>query len=83
MMTTMALSRREVPAGLAGLRAGVLVHSGSLQTNITTQIVLRTDFPFGNSSGIDRGLQGRGFTGDEIRGIDRGNAVRILPKDNT
>lgn len=44
-----------------------------------TQIVFGTDFPFGNSAGIARGLQSCGFTVDELRGIDRDNALRILP----
>jgi len=49
----------------------------------TTQIVFGTDFPFGNSAGIARGLQNCGFTADELRGIDRENALRILPKFRT
>ena len=46
----------------------------------TTQIVFGTDFPFGNSAGTGRGLQSCGFTADELRGIDRDNALRILPR---
>jgi predicted TIM-barrel fold metal-dependent hydrolase len=46
----------------------------------TTQIVFGTDFPFGNSAGTGRGLQTCGFTADELRGIDRDNALRILPR---
>ena len=45
-----------------------------------TQIVFGTDFPFGNSAGTARGLESCGFTADELRGIDRDNALRILPK---
>ncbi len=46
----------------------------------TSQIVFGTDFPFGSSANIAAGLQNCGFTADELRGIDRGNAARILPK---
>jgi 6-methylsalicylate decarboxylase len=46
----------------------------------TTQIVFGTDFPFGQSAGTAQGLQKCGFTADELLGIDRENALRILPK---
>jgi 6-methylsalicylate decarboxylase len=45
-----------------------------------SQIVFGTDFPFGNSAGTARGLETCGFTAEELRGIDRENAVRMLPK---
>ncbi|PWU07179.1 MAG: amidohydrolase [Terriglobia bacterium] len=45
-----------------------------------TQIVFGTDFPFGRSAGTAQGLQQCGFTPQELRGIDRENALRILPK---
>ena len=46
----------------------------------TSQIVFGTDFPFGSSSTIAAGLQDCGFTPGELRAIDRGNAIKILPK---
>ena len=46
----------------------------------TSQIVFGTDFPFGSSSNIAAGLQTCGFTAEELRGIDRVSAVKILPK---
>ena len=45
-----------------------------------SQIVFGTDFPFGQSAAIAQGLQKCGFTAEELRGIDRENAVRMLPK---
>ena len=45
-----------------------------------TQIVFGTDFPFGNAAGIARGLQNCGFTAQELRGIDRDNALRLVPR---
>jgi len=48
-----------------------------------TQIVFGTDFPFGNSAGTARGLETCGFTPDELRGIDRENALRLVPKFRT
>jgi len=46
----------------------------------TSQIVFGTDFPFGSSFNTAAGLQNCGFTAEELRSIDRGNAINILPK---
>jgi predicted TIM-barrel fold metal-dependent hydrolase len=46
----------------------------------TSQIVFGTDHPFGNSSNIAAALQKVGLTADELRGIDRDNAVRMMRK---
>ena len=48
-----------------------------------SQIVFGTDYPFGGQAGpkgIADGLLTCGFTQAELRGIDRENAARILPK---
>jgi predicted TIM-barrel fold metal-dependent hydrolase len=45
-----------------------------------SQIVFGTDFPFGQSAAIGQGMQKCGFTAEELRGIDRENALRMLPK---
>jgi predicted TIM-barrel fold metal-dependent hydrolase len=46
-----------------------------------SQIMFGTDFPFGRSSGIAAGIVESGvFTPDELKLIDRGNAIKILPK---
>jgi 6-methylsalicylate decarboxylase len=44
-----------------------------------SQIMFGTDFPWGDPSRIAAGLKGCGFTEDELRAIDRENAVRLLP----
>ncbi len=49
----------------------------------TSQIVFGTDFPFGSAARIAEGLQTCGLTADELRAIDRENALRILPKFKT
>ena len=52
----------------------------------SSQIVLGSDYPFGGSNpiaGIVEGLQTCGFSPAELRGIDRENALRILPKYKT
>jgi predicted TIM-barrel fold metal-dependent hydrolase len=49
----------------------------------TSQIVFGTDFPFGGSARIAEGLQTCGFTAEELRSIDRENALRVLPKYRT
>jgi predicted TIM-barrel fold metal-dependent hydrolase len=49
----------------------------------TSQIVYGTDYPFGGQEGprgIANAMQTVGFTADELRGIDRENALRLLPK---
>jgi len=50
-----------------------------------SQIVFGSDFPFGNPPiiSIARGLQTCGFSADELRSIDRENALRILPRFRT
>jgi predicted TIM-barrel fold metal-dependent hydrolase len=45
------------------------------------KILFGTDFPFGSSSRIAAGLEESGvFNADELKLIDRGNALKILPK---
>jgi len=44
-----------------------------------SQIVFGTDVPFGSSSRTAAGLATCGFSEDELRGIDRDNALRFLP----
>jgi predicted TIM-barrel fold metal-dependent hydrolase len=47
------------------------------------QIVFGSDFPFGGPApivSIVQGLQTCGFSAQELRGIDRENALKILPK---
>ena len=46
----------------------------------TSQIMFGTDFPFGHSAPIAEALKTCGLTSDELKAIDRGNAVKILPK---
>ena len=45
-----------------------------------SQIVFGTDYPFGGGSNLAEGLKAVGFTEPQLRGIDRENALRILPK---
>jgi predicted TIM-barrel fold metal-dependent hydrolase len=44
------------------------------------QIVFGSDFPFGQPAWAVKGLSSCGFTADELRAIDRDNAVKLLPK---
>ena len=46
----------------------------------TSHIVFGTDYPFGNQSGTVEALKRVGFTEQELKGIDRDNALAILPK---
>ena len=46
-----------------------------------SQIVFGTDFPFASAATVAAGLRANGlFSADEIAAIERGNAVRIMPK---
>jgi predicted TIM-barrel fold metal-dependent hydrolase len=45
-----------------------------------SQIVFGTDYPFGNSANIAAALQKTGLSADDLRGIDRDNAVRMMKK---
>lgn len=48
-----------------------------------SQIVFGSDYPFGGAApilSIAEGLKTCGFTQEELRGINRENAIRILPK---
>ncbi|PYS33164.1 MAG: amidohydrolase [Acidobacteria bacterium] len=44
----------------------------------TSQIVFGTDHPFGNSANIAAALQKVGLTSDELRAVDRDNALRMM-----
>lgn len=50
-----------------------------------SQILFGSDFPFGNPPivSIARGLQTCGFTAEELRSIDRENALKFLPRFRT
>lgn len=45
----------------------------------TSHIVFGTDVPYGTSAQIAQALQTVGFTEEELRGIERDNALAILP----
>ena len=46
-----------------------------------SQILFGTDFPFGHSANIAAGIEESGvFTPEEMKLVDRGNAIKLLPK---
>jgi predicted TIM-barrel fold metal-dependent hydrolase len=49
----------------------------------STQIVFGTDFPFGHAAQIAQGLAHSNLSAEELRGIERDNALRLLPKIRT
>ena len=53
---------------------------GIKQVAGASQIVFGTDNPFGSMSAQVQGLRKVGFTDEELRGIDRENALRLLPR---
>ena len=46
----------------------------------TSQIVFGSDYPFASQLATADGLKTLGFTDQDLKGIDRDNATRILPK---
>jgi len=48
----------------------------------TAQIVFGTDAPFFDGAPQVAGLQRAGFTPEELQGVERGNALAILPRLN-
>lgn len=56
------------------------LHIGILKMVVpTTQILFGTDYPWGNPNNIAAGLQKCDLTAEEMRGIERGNALKIFP----
>jgi predicted TIM-barrel fold metal-dependent hydrolase len=45
-----------------------------------SQIVYGTDFPFVNAPATTSGVQASGFSAEELRGINRENALKFLPR---
>ena len=46
----------------------------------TSQIVYGTDFPFFNAPATSLGLDASGFSAEELRVINRDNALKFLPR---
>ena len=44
------------------------------------QIVFGTDIPYGNGAALAESLKTCGFSAEELRGIDRDNALKFLPQ---
>jgi len=49
----------------------------------TSQIMFGSDFPYRKGAEVKDGLAARSFTAEERMAIDRGNAMRIMPKLKT
>ena len=45
-----------------------------------SQIVFGSDFPFIEPAAVVKGLSTCGFSADDLRAIDSGNALKLLPK---
>jgi len=57
------------------------VQMQSLKTLVpASQIVFGTDFPFANVLGTVAGLQASGFTADDLNGIYRETALKLVPR---
>jgi predicted TIM-barrel fold metal-dependent hydrolase len=48
-----------------------------------SQILYGTDFPYRTGEEVRQGLADRNFTRSELAAIERGNALRILPRLKT
>jgi predicted TIM-barrel fold metal-dependent hydrolase len=60
--------------------ANPLLMQGMKKLAGVSQLVFGTDVPYGTSAAIGRNLESCGLTKEELRAIDRENAVKILPK---
>lgn len=62
-------------------------HAGALAALLklvaTSQIMFGTDFPYRPGAEVVAGLTQYGFSPAELQAIDRGNALRLLPRLNT
>jgi len=67
----------------AGSANPVLLQGLKTLLGDASHIVFGTDIPFGDGLAIVNGLKSCGLNADELRGVDRENAVRILPKYRT
>jgi 6-methylsalicylate decarboxylase len=67
----------------AGSANPVLIQGLKTLLGDASHIVFGTDIPFGDGMAIVNGLKSCGLSADELRGVDRENAVRILPKYRT
>ena len=58
------------------------VHAMSSITKLVavTQLLFGTDFPFRNAEDHVNGLKACGFSDEDLRAIDCGNAQRLLPR---
>ena len=45
----------------------------------TSQVMYGTDFPFRDGAEVNRGIADWGFSADELRAIERENALKLLP----
>jgi predicted TIM-barrel fold metal-dependent hydrolase len=58
-----------------------IINMQALKMMVTApQIVFGTDIPYGNAAALAQSMQGCGFSPAELRGIDRENALRFLPR---
>jgi predicted TIM-barrel fold metal-dependent hydrolase len=63
--------------------ANPIVMQGLKRLAGASQIVFGTDVPYGTSAAIGQALESCGFNTEELRAINRDNALRILPKYRT
>ena len=57
------------------------VAMGALKSLVpSSQILFGTDAPFFDGAPQVRGLAASGFTAEELRGIDRDNALQLVPR---
>ena len=45
-----------------------------------SHILFGTDYPFARAATVSQGLGGFGFSADDLRAIDRDNAVTLFPR---
>jgi predicted TIM-barrel fold metal-dependent hydrolase len=61
-----------------GNHAGAL--SALLKIAPISQVLYGTDFPFRDGEEVNGGLAGCGFSGADLRAINRENALKLMPR---
>jgi predicted TIM-barrel fold metal-dependent hydrolase len=59
-------------------------HAGALAALMkiapASQVLYGTDFPFRDGAEVNEGLAAYGFSGADLHAINRGNALRLMPR---
>jgi len=67
----------------AGSASPVFMQGLKILLGDASHIVFGTDIPFGDGLAVVQGLKTCGLSAEELRGVDRQNALKLVPRFNT